>query len=160
MGCCSCYWGRFVVPVSQLSCTFLDHIDFGRHPPFTMASADVLLPSSSSSSPTPSSHLKRKRSTSTVSRALSKMAPNISRQLAFDPAKHLKFEPPQKIWTMSEIRMAEKGVSPNAVSEPFPLFTHEAVQQMRAEVLSKPVWENCQYKSNIAQCQLRGFAAE
>ncbi|KAK7885660.1 hypothetical protein LTR67_010011 [Exophiala xenobiotica] len=88
------------------------------------------------------------------------MAPNIPRQVPFDPAKHLNFEPPQKVWTMSEIRMAEKGVSPNAVSEPFPLFTHDAVQQMRDEVLSKPVWENCQYKSNIAQCQLRGFAAE
>ena len=61
---------------------------------------------------------------------------------------------------MEEIGMADKGVSPNAVSEPFPLFTEEAVQQMRAEVLSEPVWKNCQYKSNIAQCQLRGFAPE
>ncbi|KAK6364710.1 hypothetical protein LTS17_012008 [Exophiala oligosperma] len=80
--------------------------------------------------------------------------------MAFEPSKHLTFEPPQRIWTMEEIGMTDKGVSPNAVSEPFSLFNEEAVQQMRTEVLSEPVWKNCQYKSNIAQCQLRGFAPE
>ena len=61
---------------------------------------------------------------------------------------------------MEEIGLADKGVSPVAVSEPFSLFTKEAIQQMRAEVLSKNVLENCKYSSNIAQCQLRGFAPE
>ncbi|KAL6250270.1 hypothetical protein RBB50_002571 [Rhinocladiella similis] len=88
------------------------------------------------------------------------MSPHQSKYMAFEPSKHLTFEHPQRVWTMEEIGMADKGVSPNAVSEPFPLFTEEAVQQMRAEVLSEPVWKNCQYKSNIAQCQLRGFAPE
>jgi len=88
------------------------------------------------------------------------MTPTIPRKMAFDPAKHVKFEQPGKVWTMAEIGLADKGVSPIAVSEPFPLFTQEAVQQMRAEILSKPVWDNCQYSSNIAQCQLRGFAPE
>ena len=52
------------------------------------------------------------------------------------------------------------GVSSVAVSEPFSLFTQDAVQRMRAEILSSKVWENCQYSSNLAQCQLRGFASQ
>ncbi|EXJ53594.1 uncharacterized protein A1O5_13161 [Cladophialophora psammophila CBS 110553] len=88
------------------------------------------------------------------------MAPKALKGPTFDPEKHLNYQPPSKIWTMKEIGFAEKGVSPNAVSEPFPLFTEEAIQQMRAEVLSKPVWDNCKYSSELAHCQLRGFAPE
>ena len=82
-------------------------------------------------------------------------------RLLFDPAKHLKFTPPSKIISMEDIGLpAGTGVSPVAVSEPFPLFSEEAIRQMRAEVLSDSVWKNCQYSSNLAQCQLRGFAPE
>lgn len=115
-----------------------------------MASADVLLPQASNSGA-----IKRKRSA-----PLDDMASKIPHGPAFDPAKHLNFEFPGKIWTMEEIGFVDKGVSPIAVSEPFPLFTEEAVKQMRAEVLSKPVWENCKYSSNLAKCQLRGFAPQ
>ncbi|MCJ1247459.1 hypothetical protein MMC30_004673 [Trapelia coarctata] len=77
----------------------------------------------------------------------------------FDPKKHIDFSPPSKIYTMRDLHLPEDtGVSPVAVSEPFPLFTPETIHRMRAEVLSKDVWENCQYSSNLAQCQLRGFA--
>jgi hypothetical protein len=77
----------------------------------------------------------------------------------FDPKKHLNFCPPSKIHTMRDINLPEDtGVSPFAVSEPFPMFTREAIHRMRAEILSKEVWENCQYSSNLAHCQLRGFA--
>ena len=100
--------------------------------------------------------VKRKRSTS----LLDNMAPKPPKAPAFDPTKHLHFQPPSKIWTMEDIGFADKGVSPIAVSEPFPLFTEEAIRAMRAEVLSKPVWENCKYSSNLAKCQLRGFAPE
>jgi hypothetical protein len=62
---------------------------------------------------------------------------------------------------MKDINLPEDtGVSPFAVSEPFQLFTKEAVMRMREEVLSKEVLKNCQYSSNLAQCQLRGYAAE
>jgi hypothetical protein len=116
-----------------------------------MASADVLpLPAAA-----PFGAVKRKRSDSQVD-----VATMLPKHMPFVPAEHLQFQPPEKIWTMAEIGMAEGCVSPNAVSVPFPLFTEEAVQQMRAEVLSKPVWDNCKYSSNIAQCQLRGFAPE
>ena len=79
----------------------------------------------------------------------------------FDPLKHLAFKPPERVYTMKDLHLPDdNGVSPVAVSEPFPLFTPEAVLRMRAEVLSKEVLANCQYSSHLAQCQLRGFAAE
>ena len=77
----------------------------------------------------------------------------------FDPKKHLAFILPSKTYTMEDIKLPrDTGVSSFAVSEPFQLFTEEAVRRMRAEILSREVWENCQYSSNLAQCQLRGFA--
>lgn len=79
----------------------------------------------------------------------------------FDPGKHLAFKPPSKVYTMKELNFPDgAGVSSVAVSEPFSLFTQDAIQQMRAEILSSKVWENCQYSSNLAQCQLRGFASQ
>jgi hypothetical protein len=81
-------------------------------------------------------------------------------KLVFDPAKHLNYSAPSKIWSMEEIGKAGQGISPNAVTEPFPLFTESAIKQMRAEILSKGVLDNCKYQSNLAHCQLRGFAPE
>ena len=79
----------------------------------------------------------------------------------FDPKKHLDFKSPPKVHTMADLRLPEDtGISPVAVSEPFHLFTEETVQRMRAEIFRSEVWENCQYSSNLAQCQLRGFAAK
>lgn len=79
----------------------------------------------------------------------------------FDPKKHLDFTEPTKILTMSDLKLPEgTGVSPFAVSDPFQLFTQEAVQRMRNEIFKKEVMENCKYSSNLAQCQLRGFAAK
>lgn len=82
-------------------------------------------------------------------------------KVIFDPVKHVNFIPPSKVHTMQDLNFSEcAGVSPIAVSEPFHLFTSEAVRQMRAEILSSRVWDNCQYSSNLAQCQLRGFASQ
>ncbi|KAL6716428.1 hypothetical protein ACLMJK_005995 [Lecanora helva] len=79
----------------------------------------------------------------------------------FNPKKHLDFKFPSKIHTMADLNLpADTGVSSVAVSEPFHLFTEEAVKRMRAEIFRQEVWENCQYSSNLAQCQLRGFAAK
>ena len=79
----------------------------------------------------------------------------------FDPKKHLDFTPPINTLTMSDLKLPEgTGVSPFAVSEPFQLFTREAVQHMRAEIFRKEVLKNCKYSSNLAQCQLRGYAAK
>ncbi|PYH73857.1 uncharacterized protein BO88DRAFT_432208 [Aspergillus vadensis CBS 113365] len=81
--------------------------------------------------------------------------------VVFDPSKHLAFVPPSKVHTMVELGYPNsRGVSPVGVSEPFPLFSAEAIEQMRKEVLTKEVYSNHKYSSEIAQCQLRGYAAE
>jgi hypothetical protein len=62
---------------------------------------------------------------------------------------------------MQELDYPEgKGISPVGVSEPFPLFSEEAVKQMRAEILDEKVWDKYKFSSNLSQCQLRGFAPE
>ena len=79
----------------------------------------------------------------------------------FDPSTHIDFIPPPKVHTMQELSFPQNaGVSSIAVSEPFQLFTPEAIHRMRAEILSSKVWDNCQYSSNLAQCQFRGFASK
>lgn len=77
----------------------------------------------------------------------------------FDPKQHLAYQPPESIIMMKDIGYAEDtGVSPVAVSQPFQLFTPEAIQKFRDEVLSPDVMKNCFYKSSLAACQLRGYA--
>ncbi|KAI9724375.1 MAG: hypothetical protein M1812_000443 [Candelaria pacifica] len=77
----------------------------------------------------------------------------------FDASKDLAFSPPSKIVMMEDIGYGkDTGVSPVAVSEPFPLFSQAAVERMREEVLSEDVWNSCRYSSDLAACQLRGFA--
>jgi len=77
----------------------------------------------------------------------------------FKPSKHLVFKEMPVVHTMKELGFSESiGVSPIAVSEPFPLFTEDAVMRMRQEILSPEVFQNCQYSSNLAHCYLRGFA--
>ena len=76
----------------------------------------------------------------------------------FHPDQHLAFEQPKRIITMSEIGYDEgTGVSPVAVSEPFRLFSTEAIQKFRDEALSDEVLSNHMYKSNLGACYLRGF---
>lgn len=82
-------------------------------------------------------------------------------RVAFEPSKHLKYTPPSKVYTMNELGYPDsRGVSPIGVSEPFPLFSGEAIEQMRKEVLSDKVVSKFGHSSDLAQCQLRGFAAE
>lgn len=82
-------------------------------------------------------------------------------QVTFDPSKHIQFTPPSKIWTMKELDYPEdQGISPVGVSEPFPLFSAEAVKQMRAEILSENVWNKYKFSSNLSDCMLRGYAPE
>lgn len=81
--------------------------------------------------------------------------------IQFDAKRHLSFTPPSKVYTMRELGYSDQvGVSPVGVSEPFQLFSAEAIKQIRKEVLSENVWNHYRFSSNIAQCQLRGFAPE
>lgn len=79
----------------------------------------------------------------------------------FDPNKHLAYTPPSQIIMMKDIGYAEDtGISPVAVSLPFQLFSPDAIQQMRSEIFKPEVMENCSFSSNIAACQLRGYASK
>lgn len=80
---------------------------------------------------------------------------------AFQPDQHLAFQPPESIISMKDIGYDEGvGISPMAVSQPFQLFSPEAVQNFRNEILSPKVLEKYSCKSNIAASHLRGFVTE
>jgi hypothetical protein len=79
----------------------------------------------------------------------------------FDATKHLSYVPPKEIKTMKDLGYPnDLGVSPVAVSQPFQLFTEEAVDVMRKEIFQKGVQENCTFSSNLAARQLRGYTKE
>ena len=77
----------------------------------------------------------------------------------FDAERHLDYHPPSKIYTMKEIGLEGQGISPNAVTAPFQLFTEEAIKQMRAEIFSQPVMDNCQYMSAFVKSTIRGMGS-
>lgn len=77
----------------------------------------------------------------------------------FIPSKHIQYEEPTRIHTMEDIGFpASNGVSPVAVSEPFRLFSEDAVNIMRDEILDPEVQAKYSYTSDIAPRQIRGYA--
>lgn len=86
------------------------------------------------------------------------MAPTA--EMDFHPDKHIDFKPPTKTYSMSDILLKKSPLSDFAVSEPFQLFTPKAIACMREEIFKPQVMNNFQYSSNLAQCQLRGYAAK
>jgi hypothetical protein len=82
-----------------------------------------------------------------------------STAVCFDSKKHLSFVPPTDIIKMTDLGYAEDcGISPVAVSQPFQLFSQEAIKQMRSEIFKSEVMKSCSYRSNIAASQVRGYA--
>lgn len=79
----------------------------------------------------------------------------LKRDPSFDSKKHLAFKPPSKVYSMNEIKLKDSPLSSFAVSEPFQLFTLEAVERMREEIFKPVVLENYKYSSNLAAAQLR-----
>lgn len=78
---------------------------------------------------------------------------------SFDPKKHIFYQPPKRIFSMKDIGLEGQGISPNAVTEPFPLFTQDAIRQMRSEIFSQDVLDNCQYSSPFVSRTVRGMGA-
>ncbi|KAF4781698.1 hypothetical protein HER10_EVM0002191 [Colletotrichum scovillei] len=75
----------------------------------------------------------------------------------FNPDKHLAFVNDPKKLSLKDVSLPEDiGISQVACSEPFPLFTEEAIQHMRREIFTTEVWENCLHSTRFAPCQLRG----
>ncbi|CEL02155.1 hypothetical protein ASPCAL03327 [Aspergillus calidoustus] len=81
----------------------------------------------------------------------------VAQKQTFDPARHLNFQPPKSIYTMEQIGLKGHGISPHAATEPFPLFTQEAIAQMRAEIFSEEVLAECQYSSTFNKNMVRGM---
>ncbi|EEU41663.1 uncharacterized protein NECHADRAFT_87606 [Fusarium vanettenii 77-13-4] len=84
----------------------------------------------------------------------------LTKKEPWDSEKHLAFQPPSKILSMKEIGLEGHGISPNACSEPFPLFSEEAIKQMRAEIFSETVLGKCQYASTFNANMVRGMGHE
>ena len=79
----------------------------------------------------------------------------------FDAAIDLEYTEKPNVHTMKDLGLPEgTGVSPIAVSEPFKLFSEQAVHRFRDEVLSPRVRKDFGFASNIAPYQLRGYAAQ
>jgi hypothetical protein len=78
----------------------------------------------------------------------------------FDPKRHLRFIEPKNRIAMKDIGLEGAGISPIAVTDPFSLFTEEAIQQMRAEIFSDIVLENCQVSSSFASNMIRNYAGK
>ena len=81
-------------------------------------------------------------------------------KVEFDAEKHTCFQPPSRRYTMEEWGYGGQGISPIASSDPFPLFTPEAVQQVRRELLSESVLSNCQFGSTFTKNMIRGYSRE
>ncbi|KZF25150.1 hypothetical protein L228DRAFT_227093 [Xylona heveae TC161] len=76
----------------------------------------------------------------------------------FDPARHLEFSPPSTILPMKDLGYDSTALSPVAVTEPFPLLSHEGVLQHRRELFSDDVLDNCLSHTYPGSVQLRGMA--
>ncbi|KAL0935945.1 uncharacterized protein CTRU02_208160 [Colletotrichum truncatum] len=75
----------------------------------------------------------------------------------FNPDQHLAFvEDPKKLMLKDVALPEDIGISTVAASEPFPLFTEEAIKTMRQEIFTTEVWENCLHSTEFSPCQLRG----
>lgn len=79
---------------------------------------------------------------------------------AWNPAEHLAYEPPANIVRMKDIGLEGHGISETAVSDPFPLFSREAIMQVRREVFSDEVMANCRYGSDFTANMVRGMGPE
>ncbi|KAL6708740.1 hypothetical protein ACN47E_002436 [Coniothyrium glycines] len=78
----------------------------------------------------------------------------------FEPLKHIVFSETPKTLSMKDIGYEGVGISPVAVTEPFRLFSPEAIQIMRSEISKPEVTRNHTFSSNIAAAQLRGYARD
>ncbi|CAK7221432.1 hypothetical protein SBRCBS47491_004523 [Sporothrix bragantina] len=74
--------------------------------------------------------------------------------------KHLAPKTPIVQHMMKDIGLEGHGISPVAVTDPFPLFTEEAILQCRREMFSEAVLENCRFKSDFNANMIRGMGHE
>ncbi|CAH0051643.1 unnamed protein product [Clonostachys solani] len=80
----------------------------------------------------------------------------------FTPSKHLAYSQPSKVWSLRDLGYPDnQGISPFGVSEPFRLFSDEAIDEMRRELFTnRKIWTDHRFSSKYAECQLRGYARD
>jgi hypothetical protein len=82
-------------------------------------------------------------------------------RVRFDPKKHLRFQLPEKTYTLEDLKYNRKQAVGNvAATDPFPLFSREAVIQMRRELLSERTIKNCMTYTRPGSVQIRGAAPQ
>jgi len=78
--------------------------------------------------------------------------------VSFDPAKHLCFQPPTGVYTLKDLQISEEsGISPIAITQPFPLFSPDGVRQLRKDLFRKEILDYYQWPVSDKVCKLRGF---
>ncbi|GAA5865192.1 hypothetical protein JCM8547_008309 [Rhodosporidiobolus lusitaniae] len=78
----------------------------------------------------------------------------------FDASIHLCYKKPEKVVTMSELKLEGQGISDVGVTAPFPLFTREGVTALRREIFSEAVYDKYSLESPITAFQGREFPKE
>ncbi|KAJ9496912.1 hypothetical protein LTR67_005598 [Exophiala xenobiotica] len=82
-------------------------------------------------------------------------------RVRFDPAKHLRFQMPEKTYTLDDLKYDTKqAVGHVAATDPFPLFSREAIIEMRRELLSERTIKNCMTYTRPGSVQIRGAAPQ
>ncbi|KAL2430493.1 hypothetical protein ABEF95_009051 [Exophiala dermatitidis] len=78
-------------------------------------------------------------------------------RIHFDPKKHLRFQLPEKTYTLEDLKYnVKQSVGKVAATDPFPLFTPEAVVEMRRELLAERTIKNCMTYTRPGSVQVRG----
>ena len=78
-------------------------------------------------------------------------------QVLIDEARQTE---PANIVSMKDIGLEGHGISTTAVSDPFPLFTKEAIMQARREIFSDEVMKNCRVGSDFTANMVKGMGFE
>ncbi|KIV82674.1 hypothetical protein PV11_04768 [Exophiala sideris] len=79
----------------------------------------------------------------------------------FQPDQDFCFEPPKAFATLKELLLSEEDASsPLAITDPFPLFTPEAVEKMRADVFRREVVDKYGQRTMPRCFKLRGYSKD
>lgn len=95
---------------------------------------------------------------STPSTLNSNKAAAVQSSTKFDPAVHLNYVAPKNNLQMSDIGLEPSPISAVAATNPFPLLSYEAILQMRREIFSPAVLDNCLHHTRPGSVQIRGMA--
>ncbi|KAM0746599.1 hypothetical protein T439DRAFT_134833 [Meredithblackwellia eburnea MCA 4105] len=85
------------------------------------------------------------------------MTVHLQPAVEFDAKKHLCYEPPASRITMKELALEDVGISPIAVTAPFPLFNLDGVTELRRNILSDEVIDKFTVSSYLSAFQGREF---